>query len=371
MTESVVDPLTRQPIKLLVVEPFKSPRLVVMNPDEEWRSLAFMDLPDYEVSRSAIVRNATNGVILTGRKRDAGYWMMNLRDSSGKPVTESRYVLVARAFIPNPENKPTVDHIDGIRDHDDVDNLQWATHSEQNLKKKNGPRRGRAMYQLDTDGNILKKWDRIIDIKRTLGYDDGHIIHSCRAGTMAYGFYWEYCDDTDIIPGEIWWQVPDEDFEELYASTEGRFRKKDRILHTSSTGEYLGIGVANRYHEHKTLICHTVLAKTFLGIRPGMIVNHKNGIKTDNRLCNLEYLTRSLNGLHAIELHRNNPLKRKCTPVIQLTLEGQEIARYITLTDAEKATGISRFKIVDVCEGKKELEGNFTWRYADKATFYQ
>ena len=59
-----------------------------------------------------------------------GYMMLS---SNGKPHKVHR--LVAECFIPNPEGKYSVDHINRIRNDNRVENLRWATRSEQQLNK--------------------------------------------------------------------------------------------------------------------------------------------------------------------------------------------------------------------------------------------
>lgn len=84
----------------------------------------------------------TKGKILTKRIRAEYYSVTLSKDGILKQFKLSR--LLALAFIPNPENKPEVNHINGIKTDDNLKNLEWVTRSEnQNHAYKNCLQSGR------------------------------------------------------------------------------------------------------------------------------------------------------------------------------------------------------------------------------------
>ena len=99
---------------------------------------------NYEVSNYGHIRNKKRNLIRKHSINGRGYPMVKLcKNSISK--TYSVHRLVSLAFIPNPDKKPEVDHKNEIKTDNRVDNLQWATRSEQmklNWEKGNRKQNG-------------------------------------------------------------------------------------------------------------------------------------------------------------------------------------------------------------------------------------
>lgn len=96
---------------------------------------------NYSINRLGQVRNEKTGNIKkpTANKQNHYFYLDLYKGDTREKVTLHR--LVAETFIPNPENKPTVDHADGNRQNNSINNLRWATYSEQNSRfNSNGVR---------------------------------------------------------------------------------------------------------------------------------------------------------------------------------------------------------------------------------------
>lgn len=183
--------------------------------DEVWK-----DIPQYEghyqisnygrvksLKRTIVdsrgISKTVNGKILVAQVKDNGYLQVSLwRNNKGK--MEYVHRLVAMAFIPNPENKPTVNHKDLDVQNNYVDNLEWATYSENNAYGDRLKRQGKSykangktskrVNQYDLDGNYIATYRSMREAERINGISNGSVSLSIKKGWNMGGYHWEFVD---------------------------------------------------------------------------------------------------------------------------------------------------------------------------------
>lgn len=130
---------------------------------EQWKTIEGFE--DYEISTFGRVKSHKymRDSILKPRVTHDGYVWYSL-SKHGKGHTKRANRLVAEAFIPNPENKKTVNHIDGDKTNNHVDNLEWATLNEQMQHAyKNGLKKPVRGY---LQGNHVFSEEEVREIRR-------------------------------------------------------------------------------------------------------------------------------------------------------------------------------------------------------------
>ena len=227
--------------------------------------------------------------------------------------------LVGIAFLENPNNHPVINHKDGNKFNNNISNLEWVTHSENQLHSIN------VLNNRPAHNNINEMCDEPIDSIELKSFPNYLIT---KDGTVYSKFAGRFLN--------------------LQINDNGYYRV------------YFTINKKGSFHYVHRLVAFAYLSDTR---KEGYQVNHKNSNRLDNRLENLEWVSASENNKHSKE---NNPTQYKHLQkkVARLDKDTKKIISiYDGIKSASRETGVNSGSIVKVCKGVRLSAGNFIWKY--------
>ena len=333
----------------------------------------------WQVSSEGRCRNSRGG-ISHGSLKPSGYCVVGICGSVFKV-----HRLVAHAFLGPPPSEAAreVNHMDGNCSNNRIDNLEWATRSE-NMRHSyaTNPSRGNAGPNQARPVMIRPfgscKWMRFSSIKlaaEALSQPYKTVQGRCHRNAQADGYEYKFATLQQVeLPGEEWRPMIDPRSGRLVsgrmASSQGRIKSRAghiSVGHSRQDG-YLDTTIQScpRSKYQKEYI-HRLVAAAFLGLPPSpehSQVNHKDSNKSNNALENLEYVTPAENNAHRVaNLKGCNPLSKAVLSRAYGTNE--EWTHHPSMTSAAKTLGLHTFPISNCARGERRQSGGYEFRYAE------
>lgn len=270
---------------------------------------------NYYIYDNGDVLNTATNKILKGSISEHGYKYYRLSKDNIKQAFYA-HRLVAEYFLDNPFNLPVVNHKDGNKLNNNVNNLEWVSQSENvTHAHTNGLIKTRRESEFFTENLLNEEWRKIP------------------------GFHYS-------------------------VSSCGRVRndKTFLLLKGSLTCGYYKVRLSNNGQTVDKLIHHLVycIFNNIDTIPQGYVIDHINANKTDNNLSNLRLVTLSENVMAALYITKTNS---SCKRVLQLTLNDVPIQEFDSCAEAARVLNLDNSTISKVCRGINKSHGGFHFRY--------
>jgi hypothetical protein len=278
------------------------------NNETEWKIITTYD--NYSVSNKGDIKNNTTDRVLKPCVRN-GYKSVTLCKNNTKK-TYNIHNIVAEHFLEKPTiEKYVVNHKNENKLDNHIDNLEYTTYKEN------------TMYSMTSKR-----------IKNTSQYDLN-----------------------------VFLDIPN--YSNYSISKEGEvYSKKIKRLcrNTILPNGYHKIKLKSNDGVYKDLYVHVIIAMTYLNYQPSSnkyVINHIDGIKSNNKLDNLEVITQKENMAHSVKINNDKIFRRA---VYYINNDGETIT-YKSAKEASINTGIDNSSILKSCKSDTKKAGNIKWYY--------
>lgn len=245
----------------------------MVNINKEWKKVLHNNKEtQYLISNEGEVYNTQTEVLHKGGITNSGYLCYGLSLKNKQSIKEYAHRLVAVHFIPNPEGKPQVNHIDGDKLNNHVSNLEWVTQEENmrhcmdaGLSKLTKP-----IEQYSLSGEFIAEHNSASDAARQLGdIKMGRTISNALIGkyVSAFGFQWKFKNEA----------------KEIRPLKEGEYFTKKSVVQLTLDGEF--IQMFDTVHE-----AYKAIGKTDNGVISQVCKGNRNKYLNYKWMCLSDYI---------------------------------------------------------------------------------
>lgn len=301
--------------------------------EEVWKKIE--NYEDYEVSTCGNVRSNKKGKVKmlkptkwwsqSTNKREEKYLGVTLQQN-GVRRCFSVHRLVASAFLENPNKYSNINHKNGIKDDNRVDNLEWCSHRA-NVLHSIYVLQNKRIYkdqicQYDKSGSLIHVFNNVREAVQSTGINHGNILHCANhKRSVAGGFIWRFMGDESDI---------------LYNN-----KTQTKVVALSLCGEFLktfdSIVEAAQWANVDTRAINSAVSG----------ITHKAG----------KYMWRYFNSYNKDEFSIFNGRK-----IIECTTNGTPIKEYQNIRELIEKTHFDAIKIKNVIIGKQQSAYRRKWK---------
>jgi hypothetical protein len=301
--------------------------------EEIWKQIP--DFSNYYASTYGKIKNKKDKII--SPQSNYGYLRVSINNNNGKRISVKIHRLIALTFIPNPENKKTVNHKNHKKTDNNVNNLEWASVTEQNHHKKPIPKdvlskgQNKEIWRVDIKtGEKIEKYSSIVEASKWLlnnnytesNYSNKGCPNLARVANKkpkynsAFGYKWEWDNEKENLYDDEIWKVINPDFingsQNYQVSNYGRIKtSRNRISegHKPDGNGYIYIRIQDKMYGIHRLVAYIFIENDDQDNK--IIVHHKDDNPSNNHMSNLEWTTSSQNTQYSADTGKLSKYKKK------------------------------------------------------------